>query len=143
MIGSLAAEFPVPFQSAYAATKLALRGFAQSLRLEVAPFGISVSVVQPGYFRTGIDERRHRAQTEGSAYAQAMATVTRRVTEFHTSAGDPRVVAESVWRVINGRHPAPVRSVGTHAPLLLLLKRVLPARSAERAVARRFRIGSA
>lgn len=143
MIGSLAAEFPVPFQSAYAATKLALRGFAQALRLEVAPFGICVSVVQPGYFRTGIDGRRHRVQTEGSAYAQAMATVTRRVSEFHESAGDPRVVAESVWRVISDRHPAPVRSVGTHAPFLLLLKRVLPMRSAERAVVRRFRTGPA
>jgi NAD(P)-dependent dehydrogenase (short-subunit alcohol dehydrogenase family) len=143
MIGSLAAEFPVPFQSAYAASKLALRGFAQALRLEVAPFGIGVSVVQPGYFRTGIDRRRHRVQTQDSAYAQAMATVTRRVTEFHESAGDPRVVAETVWHVINDRHPAPVISVGTHAPLLLLLKRALPARTAERAVARRFRLGSA
>jgi NAD(P)-dependent dehydrogenase (short-subunit alcohol dehydrogenase family) len=143
MIGSLAAEFPVPFQSAYAATKLAVRGFAQALRLEVAPFGISVSVIQPGYFRSGIDGRRHRVDTEGSAYAQAMATVTRRVTEFHDSAGDPRVVAETVCRAATAPHPAPVYSVGTHAPLLLLLKRMLPARMTERAIARRFRIPSA
>jgi len=143
MIGSLAAEFPVPFQSAYAATKLAVRGFAQALRLEVAPFGIGVSVVQPGYFRSGIDQRRHRVQAEGTAYAQAMAAVTRRVTEFHDSAGDPRLVAATVWRAVTSPRPAPVYSVGTHAPFLLLLKRVLPTHMTERAIAHRFQVPSA
>jgi NAD(P)-dependent dehydrogenase (short-subunit alcohol dehydrogenase family) len=143
MIGSLAAEFPVPFQSAYAATKLAVRGMAQALRLEVVPFGIRVSVVQPGYFRSGIDKRRHRILQEDSVYAPAVAAVTRKVTESHDTAGDPRVLAAAVWRVVNDPHPAPVYSVGTHAPVLLLLKRLLSARRAERAVARRFKIQSA
>jgi NAD(P)-dependent dehydrogenase (short-subunit alcohol dehydrogenase family) len=143
MIGSLAAEFPVPFQSAYAATKLAVRGMAQALRLEVAPFGIGVSVVQPGYFRSGIDKRRHRILQEDSVYAQAVASVTRKVTESHDTAGDPRVVAATVWHIVSAPHPAPVYSVGTHAPVLLLLKRVLSTRRAERAVARRFKIQTA
>jgi NAD(P)-dependent dehydrogenase (short-subunit alcohol dehydrogenase family) len=142
MIGSLAAEFPVPFQSAYAATKLAVRGMTQALRLEVVPFGISVSVVQPGYFRSGIDKRRHRVLREGSVYAPAVAAVTRKVTESHDTAGDPRVVAATVWRIVCDPAPAPVYSVGTHAPVLLLLKRLLSARGTERAVARRFKIQS-
>jgi len=54
MVGSLMAEFPLPYQSAYAATKAALRAVTQSLRLEVAPFGIRAVVVQPGYYRSDI-----------------------------------------------------------------------------------------
>ena len=141
MIGSLIAEFPVPFQSAYAGTKSAVRGFSQSLRLEVAPFGVNVSVVQPGYFRSSISQRRERAVPEDSSpYAAAFAAVTRVIDASHAAAGDPRDVAELVWRVVSDPHPAPVYSVGTNAPVLLLLKRLLSARRAERAVARRYHL---
>lgn len=140
MVGSLMAEFPAPFHSGYAASKLALRGFAQSLRLEVAPFGIRVSVVQPGYFRSEINRRRERVVLDSSPYAAPLAAVSRVVDASHARAGDPSVVAERIWRIVRERDPAPVHSVGTHAATLLALKRLLPARGTERLLARRFRL---
>ena len=40
------------FGTAYAASKFGLEGFMESLRLEVAPFGIHTTIVNPGFFRT-------------------------------------------------------------------------------------------
>lgn len=142
MVGSLMAEFPVPFQSTYAATKLALRGFAQSLRLEVAPFGVRVSVVQPGYFRSDINRRRERVADASSPYAPALAAVTAVMDRAHADAGDPMAVAQAVLRIVRTDDPPPVLSLGTHAPALLLLKRLLPVRRIERALARRYELPS-
>ena len=141
-IGSLVAEFPVPFQGIYAGTKAAVRGFSASLRLELAPFGISVSVVQPGYFRSSINHRRRAVIIDGSPYAATLTTVRDAVAAQHSSAGDPNDVAIKVGQILADPHPAPVYSIGTHAPALLLLKRLLSARRAEAAVARRYRLPS-
>jgi len=50
-VSSMAAKVPTADTSLYTATKLGLRGFAQSLRLELAPFHIGVSTVFPGFIR--------------------------------------------------------------------------------------------
>ena len=57
-IGSLAAEFPVPFQSIYSASKAALRALTAAMRAETAPFQIELSVVEPGDTRTGFTAAR-------------------------------------------------------------------------------------
>jgi NAD(P)-dependent dehydrogenase (short-subunit alcohol dehydrogenase family) len=142
MIGSLVADFPVPFQTNYAGTKSAIRGLSAALRLEVAPFGVNVSVVQPGYFRSDINRRRERVVLESSPYATSLADVTRVIDAAHATAGDPRDVAKTIWRAVTDPHPAPVYSVGTNAPVLLLLKRLLPARRVEAGIARRYHLAS-
>lgn len=51
--GSLGSWRGVPAGGIYCSTKWAISGLTESLRLEVAPFGIKVCCVEPGYFRTG------------------------------------------------------------------------------------------
>jgi NAD(P)-dependent dehydrogenase (short-subunit alcohol dehydrogenase family) len=51
--GSIASWHGVPASGLYAATKWAVSGLTEALRAEVAPFGIQVTVIEPGYFRTG------------------------------------------------------------------------------------------
>ncbi len=55
-IGSLAGLIGVPFQSYYSASKHALEGFFKSLRFELKSFGIHVSVVEPGFFKTNLHQ---------------------------------------------------------------------------------------
>jgi NAD(P)-dependent dehydrogenase (short-subunit alcohol dehydrogenase family) len=53
-IGSVNGFFGVPCASAYVATKFALEGLTQSLRYELAPFGIKVAIIEPGAISTNV-----------------------------------------------------------------------------------------
>src|SRR2546422_10461594 len=55
-ISSTAGLVGVAFCSAYAAAKFGLAGWMESLQPEVAPFGITTTIVNPGLFRTGLLE---------------------------------------------------------------------------------------
>ena len=54
MISSLASAVGLPLESAYCASKSALNAFAESLRLEVAPFGVRVAIIEPGITTGGL-----------------------------------------------------------------------------------------
>jgi NAD(P)-dependent dehydrogenase (short-subunit alcohol dehydrogenase family) len=55
-ISSTAGFVGYEYCSAYAASKFGLEGWMESLQLEVAPFGINTTIVEPGFFRTGLLE---------------------------------------------------------------------------------------
>jgi len=59
-IGSIAGRSALPFLGAYAASKFALEAITDSLRVELAPFGIEVSVVEPGTIATPIWSKPQR-----------------------------------------------------------------------------------
>jgi NAD(P)-dependent dehydrogenase (short-subunit alcohol dehydrogenase family) len=63
-ISSFLGRKGTPFSAFYVASKHAIEGFTKSLRYEVAHFGIRVSMIEPGFVRTGIREHaRHTAKT--------------------------------------------------------------------------------
>lgn len=57
LISSVAGSIGIPASSVYSASKFGLRGFGDGLRREVAPYGIGVTVVSPGYIRTAMTAR--------------------------------------------------------------------------------------
>src|SRR5256885_1752674 len=61
LISSLGGVLGIPFQAFYSASKFALEGLAESLAYEVAPFGIEVTLVQPGNIKTGFTAARKMA----------------------------------------------------------------------------------
>ena len=64
-ISSVAGRLPpVPTQGAYAASKFGLEALSDVLRMEVASFGVQVVVIQPGFFKTGIEERAGQQAAE-------------------------------------------------------------------------------
>jgi NAD(P)-dependent dehydrogenase (short-subunit alcohol dehydrogenase family) len=64
LMGSIAGKSALPFLGAYAMSKFALEAMADALRLEVAPFGIHVSIVEPGTIATPIWTKPQRAVEE-------------------------------------------------------------------------------
>jgi len=137
-IGSLMAEFPVPFEGAYSASKAALRGFVGALRTEVEPYGIKAGLVQPGYYRSAIDRRREWLVTPDSPYAERIGRVIQKVSDSHKHAGDPAEVADLVWRLTWQNIPPVVSTIGSSGPALRFAKRLLPDRVTEGIVERRF-----
>ena len=78
--------------SLYCATKFAVEGFSESLAREVAPFGIHVTIVEPGFFRT--DFLDQTSVQYGSVHIDDYAEISAQMKAFwdgrnHTQAGDP------------------------------------------------------
>lgn len=98
---SMAGMIPVPpFAGIYAASKFAIRGLSDSLRLALASYGIGVSVLCPGMVRT-------RAMTAGDIYRQAHESDdgTEEARELIDGGMDPAEVGELVARAIERNQP--------------------------------------
>lgn len=138
-IGSLITEVRVPFQSSYAASKLALVGYVQSLRHELRPYGIRTVLVEPGYIRTGIAQKRPWIAPPESPYFTRSTAVKRKVDHEHDRAADPTILARHLLRLSEHAGPLPPHtSIGVQAAALNLATRFLPASRVERLIARRF-----
>jgi NAD(P)-dependent dehydrogenase (short-subunit alcohol dehydrogenase family) len=136
-ISSLGGVVGLPFQGLYSASKFALEGLTESLRQEVAPFGIQATLVQPGDVRTRLTENRVRALRSGpgSAY-QAPFEAALRVIEAEERAGvPPEVVARTVLELMERESVSVRYSVGKLAQRAAVLARwVLPSRTFEQLV---------
>lgn len=137
MIGSMQASFPMAYRSGYTASKAAIKGFAMGLRREVAPFGIGVSTVEPGSINTGISERRTRFGGDDSPYAADYATVSAKLDANESTGVSPADVAAVVLKAVEAAKPAPLYAVGSNAPMVFALKRLLPRATVERVIHRK------
>ena len=66
-ISSIGGKFYEPLGAWYHATKFAVEGFSDSLRIELAPFGIDVVIIEPGPIRTEWNEISRESLTATSA----------------------------------------------------------------------------
>jgi NAD(P)-dependent dehydrogenase (short-subunit alcohol dehydrogenase family) len=104
--------------SIYCASKFAVEGFTESVAAEVQPFGIRMTIVEPGFFRTDfLDARSVRHADDPIAdYAEASAAIRAFYdARSHNQAGDPAKLGEALVTLANAANP-PVRwSAGTDA----------------------------
>jgi NAD(P)-dependent dehydrogenase (short-subunit alcohol dehydrogenase family) len=134
LISSIGGVIGIPFQAFYSASKFALEGFAEALAYEVAPFGVHVTLVQPGNVRTDFTASRKMAAAaeDDVVYATAARkaiSVMERDERDGVPAGD---VADVVLRVLGASRPPRRVSVGkTTERAGLLAKRLLPFRAFE------------
>jgi len=91
----------------YHASKWALEGFSESLAQEVAPFGIGVTIVEPGPFRTDWNGDSMTRATPLPAYDDLLGGRREAMSGAHagTQAGDPRKAAEALLRVLDIDNP--------------------------------------
>ncbi len=107
-ITSLAGLIGQEFASAYAASKFGLEGWMESLRFDVAPYGIKTTIVEPGFFRTELLEEASTIWPELSIddYAERTAPTTAAWQSMNgKQAGDPAKLAKALITVIDGPEP--------------------------------------
>ena len=122
-VGSIAGRSALPFLGAYAASKHALEGIADSLRVELAPWGISVSVIEPGTIRTAIWQRAgahaeqlaERAGDRGGLYAERTAAFRAIAAKRGASGAPAEAVAAVIERALTADRPRTRYVVGRDA----------------------------
>ena len=140
LVGSLAGRAPIPFQSHYSSTKAAIDALALSLRNEVAPLGITVSLVEPGNIDTPFNEAMDWQQGAGSAYAERIAQCEAEIREQLPRAPGPAVVARAIERALTQRRPRVRYPVGESSWLVPIGRRLLPDWAALALIRRTFRV---
>jgi NAD(P)-dependent dehydrogenase (short-subunit alcohol dehydrogenase family) len=131
LISSLGGVIGIPFQAFYSASKFAVEGLAESMAYEVAPFGISVTLVQPGNFATDFTASRQYAMAAGPGdpYAGAESRALAAMERDERNGPPPADVAAVVQRVIESRRPPRRVSVGRASERIgVIAKRLLPFR---------------
>jgi NAD(P)-dependent dehydrogenase (short-subunit alcohol dehydrogenase family) len=123
--------------SSYAASKHALEGWSESLRLEVNSLGIKIVLVEPGAFQTDIWTRGavmgEQATKETSPNIQRSLRMRERVQNLPKA--DPIVVAQLIVSIAQNPNPKLRYLVGRDAKIQLALKRILPWKWHEKVVA--------
>ena len=129
-LSSIGGLMGLPFQGFYSASKFAIEGYCEALRLETRSFGITVSVVRPGDFSTGFTASRKKAvdAAVGQIY-QTYALSMSKVEHDETNGLKPQVLARRISRIIRSRNPRYGYVVASlEQRLSVFLKRILPAK---------------
>ena len=130
-ISSVLGRIATPFNGAYVSSKYALEGLSESLRTEVAPFGVDVAVVEPGLIATDFQKNQveaERARDSSLSYAPYIERYDRRHGQFDRVAADPVKVARVIERILRARRPSFRHPVGADARAGMVGARVLPER---------------
>ena len=136
-ISSLAGMFGMPFSGIYCASKFAVEGLSESLRMETHRFGLHVVLIEPGDTRSQLPLRRRTVLPvrHASAYEEVLARFMARQAKDEAKAPSPDAVARLVERVVCDPRPAMRYSVGMWDQRMVLpMKRWLPYRWFERMV---------
>jgi NAD(P)-dependent dehydrogenase (short-subunit alcohol dehydrogenase family) len=106
-ISSLAGRIALPFQGFYSATKFAIEAYTESLRMEVRPFGIVVSMIEPGDFATSFTANRSTTAESVSAspYYESFARAIENIRRDEQANHDLSPVTEAVQTILRSSHP--------------------------------------
>jgi NAD(P)-dependent dehydrogenase (short-subunit alcohol dehydrogenase family) len=132
-VGSIAGRLTFPMFGAYHASKHAVEALSDALRCELAPFGIQVSLIEPGPIHTEFGERastqleKYRANAE-SPYANVYARAEEIKLRAAENAVGPEAVGKVVLRAIEARRPAARYVVPFSARVFVALAEWMPTR---------------
>jgi NAD(P)-dependent dehydrogenase (short-subunit alcohol dehydrogenase family) len=143
-VTSVAGRLGQPLLSAYCASKYALEGWNESVRIETHSLGIRVVLVEPGSYDTDIWTRNVRVAAGALDPASPNKERSQRFVEFVKNSAkhrrDAREVARLIVRIARDPNPKLRYLIGTDAKVQVWLKRIVPWRKYERMIAKTVKI---
>ena len=125
-ISSIGGQIGLPFQGFYSASKYAIEGYCEALRLETSAFGIKVIVVNPGDFATGFTSARKKVDPEAAAAYPSYAASMQGIEKDENGGLKPQQLAKQICRIVQCRRPAlqytvasPLQKLATTAKTIL------------------------
>ncbi|OAT72957.1 oxidoreductase [Parageobacillus thermoglucosidasius] len=138
-ISSISGRIGFPSMGPYVASKFAVEGFSESLRLEMMPYGVHVVLIEPGSYKTDIWSKGLGAVTihPNSPYVKEMEAILKYVNQIADTAPAPDEVIRQIVQVAKSPSPKLRYPVGKGVKLGIVLKNMLPWKWWERMVAKR------
>ncbi len=148
-MGSIGGRMATPFVGAYAASKFALEALTDALRVEVRPWGIHVSIIEPGAIATPIwqksaleGERLQQALPPEATqlYGKALEALRKGAARAERDAIAPDAVVAAVVHALTAPRPRTRYIVGRRAKLQAAIARWVPDRARDRLLTRVLRL---
>jgi len=140
-MGSIAGRGTIPLLGPYSASKYALEALTDALRMELQPWGIQVSIIEPGAIATPIWEKSAK-EAEGLEasvseeakvlYREAVIRIREAISQAAQRAIPPEAVVRAVHHALTATHPRTRYLVGTDAKLRAWMVKWLPDRVQDR-----------
>ena len=139
-IGSISGILTTPFAGIYCASKSALHSISEAFRLELAPFGIDIVAVQPGGVKSRFGDTAsvHLIAKTDSPYQRFAKAMAKRAQMSQHNATPAEVVAKQIVEAATRDNPPTVVRVGKGGHLYPFLKRLLPDRTVDKMLLKRF-----
>lgn len=125
-MSSVAGLTGAPGQGFYSASKFALEGYSEALSVELDPFNIKVSLVEPGYFKTNFTQAMLQPAAIHSDYDTVRDVISSSVQGAIAQGDNPGKVAQAIARIASSQSPRLRYRVGNEAQWLPPLRAILP-----------------
>ena len=142
-VSSIGGKIYEPLGAWYHATKFAVEGFSDSLRVELRPFGVDIVLIEPGPIRSewnAIARENMTTTSAGGAYAERAASMIRVFEGVDTRgrSSEPDVVARKIVKAVTVKRPRARYPVGRTAGTIMRMRKVLPDRAMDAVIERTF-----
>lgn len=142
-ISSIGGKMYTPMGAWYHATKHALEGWSDCLRLELKPFGIDVVIIEPGGIATNfynVFQEKLQGDTKNGPYASALQKLIKSIKEMSENGrfSPPSVITKLVCEAVNSKKPKTRYAGGAYAKLLLFMRKYLGDRLFDKIITSQF-----
>jgi len=127
--GSIGGLMGLPFQGFYSASKFAIEGFSEALRMEVKQFNINVVVINPGDFHTSnsANRRGFLADSEGDPYKKQFEKTLSIIESDEAKGWAPEILAKKMVKIVECKNPKQRYVIASlEQKLAVVLKYILP-----------------
>jgi NAD(P)-dependent dehydrogenase (short-subunit alcohol dehydrogenase family) len=139
-ITSLSGLSSIPFLGMYSASKFAVEGYTEALRLELKPLNIRVSQIEPGFLKSPMMDKRQVAAERIGDYEPWRQRAFKAIRDAEEKGLRPERVVETVSKILAGPAPRLRYLVGGQANVVSRLKRFFPEHAFEMGVRSTFKL---
>ena len=127
LVGSIAGELPISFDSFYSSSKAALEMLCRAAYSELRPYNIKVTGVLPGGTATGFTfKRKVYNEHENGNYSKSVNKAVAALANMEQSGMSPAAVAEIIYNLVISDNPPVIRICGAKNTVYRLFSRIMP-----------------
>ena len=137
-VSSVAGQVVLPFYGAYCASKHAIEAISDALRMELKPFSVKVSIIEPGPMISNINftgfANLQKNRPEGTAYDSYYKSGPFKLDHIEKISQPTELVSEAIWKAATSTRPRARYRVTLLSRLAILAKTFLPASISDRII---------